>query len=305
MPLVFLLYALFSIVFIICKAGLLYSTPLFFVGSRMAVAGVVLVLYHLYVHGNKFALTRAILFRIICLGFFNIYLTNACEVWGLKYLSSAKTCFVYSLCPFVSALLSLLLFSEKMSKKKWCGLIIGFLGFLPIILGDSSASDLGGAFGISLPELSVATAAFASVYGWILLKQLIADYDVTPVLANGISMLFGGLMALFHSFFVENWNPVPVTEVIPFLECTLLLLVISNLTCYNLYGYLLKKYSATFMAFAGFTTPLFTALFGWIFFGETVSAYFYLSMLIVFCGLAIFKQEEISSGESVRLAKSL
>ena len=138
-------------------------------------------------------------------------------------------------------------------------------------------------------------AAASSVYGWILLKQLVNDNQLSPLTANGTSMLLGGVFALAHSFFVEEWSPFPVTDYSLFLECTLLLIIISNIICYNLYGALLKRYSATFLSFAGFTTPLFTALFGWMILGEVVTWPFFLSFLIVLLGLLKFEQGELRS----------
>ena len=100
-------------------------------------------------------------------------------------------------------------------------------------------------------------------------------------------------MALLNSFMVESWDPIPVSAIGPFWECTLALIIVSNFICYNLYGYLLKRYSATFISFAGFVTPLFTALFGWYYLGETITASFYISAAIVFVGLFMFYQEEL------------
>ena len=136
--------------------------------------------------------------------------------------------------------------------------------------------------------------AICSVYGWILLRQLVKDEGCTPFLANGFSMVVGGCFALTHSRLVENWNPIPVHgSLITFAECSILLIAISSIICYNLYGSLLKKYSATFISFAGFTTPLFTAFFGWIYLGELVTWPFYLSAVMVFAGLFVFYQEEL------------
>lgn len=297
MYLVVLLYAMFASVFIIAKTGLEYSPPLFLVGTRMFFAGIVMLAYLYIFRRKEFTFDKSSIFRVILLAFFNIYLTNVCEVWGLKYLTSSKTCFIYSLSPFVSALLSYAMFSEYMSPKKWFGLLIGFLGFLPIMLYKNPSEVITGNFWVfSWAELAVLTAAISSVYGWIVLKQLVKEHNYSPLMANGLSMLIGGFMALVNSAFVEGWNPTPVTEYLPFLECSLLLLVISNMICYNLYGVLLRKYTATFMSFAGFTTPLFTALFGWFWLGEVVSWPFYLSSGIVFVGLLLFYQEELKGG---------
>ncbi len=144
------------------------------------------------------------------------------------------------------------------------------------------------------------TAAICSVYGWILLKQLVSEHQLSPLMANGMSMLVGGALALGHSFAVEEWRPFPVTNYAIFFECTILLIIISNLICYNLYGMLLKRYSATFMSFAGFTTPLFSALFGWLLLGEIITWPFYLSFVIVLLGLLIFDQDELK--QSYQLA---
>jgi drug/metabolite transporter (DMT)-like permease len=296
--LAFTLFALFASVFTIAKTGLDYSQPIFFVGSRMFMAGILLISYQFIFHRKQCVIARKDLWRILRLGAFNIYLTNIFEFWGLQYLTSFKTCFIYSLSPFLSALFSFFIFSEKMSGKKWLGLIIGFGGIMPMLLSQTTVEERAGElFLFSWAELAVMGAAICSVYGWILLKQLVNENGYTPILANGASMLIGGALALCHSFFVEDWTPVPVSSYFPFLICALLLIVISNLICYNLYGVLLKKFSATFISFAGLSTPVFSAFFGWLFLQEQPTWTFYISLLIVYGGLYIFYQEELQTSE--------
>lgn len=297
MYLVFVLYALFASVFTICKTALEFTEPFFLIGSRMTVAGILMLAYEYYTKPERFSLRKQDFFRVTKLALFNIYLTNACEFWGLKNLTSFKTCFIYSLSPFLSALFSYILLKEKITQKKWIGLAVGFSGFIPILLTQSSTEELSGQFFfLSWAEISVMCAATCSVYGWILLRQLVNESRMTPMMANGFSMFMGGVLALIHSRATENWNPIPVYSFLPFLECALLLLVISNFAAYNLYGHLLKKYTATFMSFAGLTTPIFTALFGWIFLGEIVTYEFYFSLCVVFAGLLLFHQEELKHG---------
>lgn len=291
---VIILYALFASTFTIGKTGLEYAQPLFFVGSRMFVAGILMLAYQYFFKREQFIFKKQDLWRVASLALFAIYLTNVLEFWGLQYLTSFKTCFIYSLSPFASALLSYWMLGDKLTGKKWLGLVIGCLGFLPILINETTKEELTGhIWFLSWAEIAVMIAAFASVYGWVLLKQLVNENGYSPFMANGLSMLLGGIMALVHSFLAEDWNPFPVTEFSPFLDCMLLLILISNFVCYNLYGYLLKRYSATFISFAGFITPLFTALFGWFYLGEIVTWPFYFSALIVFIGLFIFNQEEL------------
>ncbi len=293
MYLVFVLYALFASVFIIAKTGLEYSQPLFLMGSRMVLAGIIMLGYEIYKNPKKFNFNKTILFRLFALATFNIYLTNALELWGLQYLTAFKTCFIYSLSPFLAALLSYFVFSEALSQKKWLGLFIGIIGITPALLSQSSAEEGTSLLFISWPEIALIVATLSSAYGWILLKQIVQENNYSPFMANSLSMLIGGTMALVHSSLVEEWNPIPVTEFVPYFECTIALLVISNLICYNLYGSLLKRFSATFMSFAGFTTPVFTAILGWIFLGESVSWISIFSGVIVFAGLTVFYQDEL------------
>lgn len=291
---VLLLYALFASVFTVSKAALLVTSPLFLVGARMLVAGVVLSGFALWKEGSFFRFGRAVWAQLLLLALFNIYLTNVFEFWGLQYLTSAKTCLIYSLSPFLSALLSYFLFAERLSSQKWGGLLLGSIGFIPILMHQTSQEELGGQFFVfSLAEFSVILATCCSVYGWILLKQVVQEHGLSPVTANGVSMTVGGVIALFHSWCTETWDPFPVSDYAIFFQATCLLIVISNLICYNLYGFLLKRYSATFISFAGFTTPLFAVLFGKFFLGEELSPAFYLSYGVIFAGLLMFDREDL------------
>lgn len=297
MYLVFVMYALFASVFTISKTVLQYAQPLFVVGTRMTLAGVLILAYLILFKKQNFKFSKAGVLRLCALALFNIYLTNMFEFWGLQHLTSFKTCFIYSLSPFLSALFSYFLFSERMTWGKWAGLALGFCGFLPILITEGAEEQhFGSLFFLSWAELFVLSAVVCSVFGWILLRKVVKEDGISPLMANGVSMLLGGAMALTHSWLREDWNPAPFTELMPFLECSLWLILISNLICYNLYGHLLKKFTATFISLAGFTTPLFTALFGWLYLGEQVTTSFYISAGIVFCGLIVFYLQELKQG---------
>lgn len=300
MYLVVLLYALFASVFTVSKTGLQYTQPLFLVGTRMVLAGALLLVYLFIFHRRQFSFSKNALWGLFKLAIFNIFLTNVFEFWGLQFLTSFKTCFIYSLSPFFSALISYFSFNENLSPKKWLGLAIGFIGFFPILLSESTSEEgVRHLFFLSWAEMAVMLAAVTSVYGWIILRQLVKDDGVSPMMANGVSMVAGGAMALVNSYVIEDWHPFPVTNMVSFAECTILLVIISNMICYNLYGYLLRRFTATFMSFAGFTTPLFTAIYGWFFLSEVISGAFYVSAAVVFIGLFLFYQEELKHGYTV------
>lgn len=265
----------------------------------MALAGVILLLHQFIFHKERFNIKKEHFFSLFVLGLISIYVTNIAEIWGIQHMSSAKACLIYSLSPFVAALVAYLVLKETMTSKKWLGLCIGFVGLTPILFVKSSPVELSKSLGLfSWPEIAMLIAVLGSVYGWILLKKIIKEYRFSPIMANGASMLIGGILALIHSYASgEAWTPIPVIgdNMFSLLEIALWMTLISNIICYNLYGYLLTKYSATFMSLAGLITPLFASLFGWYFLNEEITWHFYAAMSLFSVGLFIFYQEEIAT----------
>ncbi len=266
------------------------------VGSRMLFAGLVLLAYVAIRHRPKsFKIKPAHIGGIVLLALSQIYLTNIFEIWAIKHMISSKACLLYSLSPFISALVAYVILKETMSRKKMLGMFVGFLGLMPIIFAQTNEEINSGTFLVfTLAELAMVGAVFASVYGWIQLKKVMTDTSFSPLLANGLSMTIGGILALLHSYFAgEQWSPLPVTNLQPFIINTLIMCLISNLICYNLYGYLLKRFSATFMSFVGLVTPLFASLFGFIWLNETITWHYFVSMILFSVGLVIFYREEM------------
>jgi len=60
-----------------------------------------------------------------------------------------------------------------------------------------------------------------------------------------------------------------------------------------MYGTLLRKYSITFLTFAGFLCPLFGTFFGWFFREETITWHYWVSLSAITAALFIFYREEL------------
>ncbi len=294
MHLVIILFALFASLFTLQKETLNFSEPFFLVGFRMSLAGLLLLAYAKFTNKtSKFHVSHIKLLALLTM--LQIYLTNICEIWGLKYMESSKACLIYSLSPFLAAFIAFIVLKETLSPKKWLGMFIGFVGLIPIMFTQTQQEFASGnIFIFSYAEISLLIAVICSVYGWIILKKVLQDLNYSPIFANGISMLCGGILALIHSFVSgESWQPIPVNNISAFLIYSIIMCFISNMICYNLYGILLKKFSATFMSFAGLVTPMFASLFGFIFLQEVISWHFFASMALFAIGLMIFHQQEI------------
>jgi drug/metabolite transporter (DMT)-like permease len=224
---------------------------------------------------------------------FHIYIIYVLDLWALQYMTSITSAFIYNLTPFISALFSYFWFNEKITGKKALGLALGAISLIPIFYQCSCSAGALSSYGY-FPYIAMLLAASSGAYGWILLRELIKNRHYSPIMVNGLGMLGGGAAALFTSWGFEHWDTVaPVSNLWPFLQLTLLIVITGNIFFYNLYGYLLKRYTATFLAFAGFTCPLFAALFGWLFLGESMSLDLAYSGILVFIGLYLFYQDEL------------
>lgn len=306
--LVIFMYAAWSSIFSLGKMALENSPPIFLTGFRMVFAGVILLTWLFIKDRSSLKIGKKQILPLLALAVFSIYLTNILEFWGLQHLSAAKTCFIYGLSPFFAAIFSYIHFGEKMNRRKMLGMLIGFAGFVPVLMLQTGSENLLSAFSVfSWPELAIMGAALFSVYGWVLLRIIVKNQTLSPMYANGYSMLIGGSMAFVHSFFIDSWNPVPIASghFMPFLQGIILMTLISNILCYNLYGFMLRKYTATFLSFMGLLSPIFASLNSWIILGETPSYIILLSTAVVSLGLFIVYQAELKQGYIVKEEKKL
>lgn len=300
MFLVVLMYALFGSTFTFGKLALMYAKPIFLIGLRMTLAGTFLLGYLFVVDKKKLHIKKEHWYLFIPIILIHVYLAYVCEFWALRYLTAAKTCLLYSLSPFITAIFSYFYFSEHITMKKFIGLLFGTLGFLPVLMAPAAGEQAAFGF-ISWPELMMLVSVFSSVYGWIIFRRLTKFHFYSSFLINGVGMLGGGLLALGTSWLIEATPGVPlVTNWFAMFEWLLLLIIVANIICYNLYGYLLKRYTATFLSFAGFLCPLMAALFGWMFLGERVCWEFFFTLFLVVIGLYLFYQEELRQGYIVK-----
>lgn len=297
-----LMGATFSIVKLILDN---YTDPVFLVGYRMTLAGIILLGYQFLVSPKQFSIhNKSDWSAFIKVALFHVYLCYICEFWSQKYLAPAKVALLFNLTPFITAALSYAMRRQKQSLKKILGLIIGFIGFLPILIAHNPDElRLGKVFLFSLPEMALLVAVLSAAYAWLVVEHLVVKRKYSILFVNGFAMLWGGLLATFTSYlvgtyggpnsFARAWDPWPFTDFGKLTVWVLILILLSNLIYYNVYAWLLHRYSPTFMAFSGLTIPLFAAMWEWLMFGIVIAWPFWLSLAIISLGLTLYYREEL------------
>lgn len=297
MVLIIFLYAIFAATFSLGKIMLNYGPPIYLVGLRMSIAGILLLAYQHFFTNQRLKFHKEHLLLYLQVVMFSIYIPYILRFWGLKYMPSYKASLLYNLGPFISYVLGYFFYAERITWHKVIGLIIGFLGLLPTLMANAPTEEAAGGISfLSWPELSIIASVSSLAYGWIVLRKLIKDHRYPPALVNGMSMFIGGLFALITSYLVESQSCI--VDSAHFFVILALIILFSNVIGHNLYGLLLRYYTPTFLAFASFLTPIFAALYGWMFLSETIAWHFYLSTVMVFAGLAIFYHGEMKEKDT-------
>lgn len=299
MFLIVVLYAFLALTFVFAKFIVGYASPIFIIASRMLIAGALLLLYEVIVAKKNIVPEKKDFFLFFQTSLFHIFFSFVLEFWAMQYVSSSKANIIYSTTPFITAGLSYLLLSEKLSLKKIIGMVLGLGGLMPVILASSSSAEFGNElFRISLPEFILLISVTCAAYAWFLVKKLMHKGYRLPLI-NGIAMLLGGIEALITSLAIEIACPMfkgncvrLVYEWKPFLFWLLMLIVVANFIVYNLYGWLLRHYSLTFITFAGFLCPIFGAIFGWLLLNEKITWHYFASLICISFALYIFYSEE-------------
>ncbi len=293
-----LLYMVFPLMFSLSKMAMNYTPPTTFIALRMISAGLVLLVCFLLQHKERYTIIWEDARLFFKASLFGIYLTYVPELWALQYLSVAKSAFLFVLAPFFTALFAHLYEKESFSFKKIIGLIVGLIGFIPMLIATTGQEEtFKSFFSLNLPEVITILSVAFYAYSWIPIKQLMNEKKYSPWLINGITMLGGGLGAAATSFFCDGWykGVCPITDW-KAVSFYVLLTLFVGVFCYILYTYLLKSFSTTLVSFFCFTEPFFAAFYGWFFLGEKVSYWFFISIFIVSIGLYIFYQEELQIG---------
>lgn len=298
MFLVILLYALFGFTFTLGKVMLFYARPFFIIACRMLIGGAGLLVY---LYANKHIRCKPQMkdwpyYSQVAL--FGIFLPYSLRAWALQYITSTKAAFIFTLMPFFTALFAYFFHKEKLNFRKTTGLLIGFLGMVPTLFTTSSLENFAGSIALfSLPELATVAAVACFGYNLIALQNLVKHRGCPAVLANGISMMLGGFLAFNASMLVEpEWIIGSASIYVGLLALQIL---ISNIICSNLQANLLHHYSPTFLAFAGFLTPLCAAFYGWFLLGEELYIHYFLSFFLVLIGLIIYYYDEMKKHKEI------
>lgn len=293
MILLLVMNAFLALLFTLDKEVLNFLPPMVFLATRTMICGMIFFAFYWFSsHRQEVDITWQDIGRKLLLAFFNIYVVNVMFFHALTSLSSAKASLIYNSKPFIVSILAYFLLRDSISWRKAIGLVIGWLGFIPILFCDNPVQD--GVACLSWGELYALGAAFSVSISYIIYNKIMMKDDSSVALTSAINLFCGGSMALVHSCFTEfNSATLATITFNPYVAFLFVSCVAVTIGWAVSFTYLTSRYPSGFLAATGFTTSLFTAIFEWSLFGRTVSYTFYVTLTCVAIGLLfIYKAEQ-------------
>lgn len=301
------------------KGVLPHTTPLFVAGVRLVPAGI-LVLIAAAIAGRPQpqgwkAWGWIILFAVIDATLFQGFLAE-----GLERTGAGIGSVTIDSQPLIVAVLSCVLFHERIGGLGWLGLAIGVVGIaaigLPIEWLAIHVTRLG-QWVVSLTGIMDATTAeiqaeiqselvFGLGEGLMLLASLSmaigtvmmpkVSEHVDSLVATGWHMILGGLplFALSASVETQQWQNLLPTEWVALIYTT----IFGSAIAYGLFFYFAARQNLISLSSLTFLTPVFALLFGYLLLSETLTVQQWFGVGLTLLGVYTISQRHAFDPET-------
>jgi len=276
-PLLFVL--LWSTGFIGAKFGLPYAEPLTFLATRYVLVIALMGALALAMRAPWPRDWRQVA-HIAVAGL----LVHAVYLGGVfmaihRGLPAGVTALVVGMQPLLTALGAGWLLRERVTRRQWGGLALGFVGVTLVVSSKVTVGDVApGALGAMLAP---ALAALAGItLGTLYQKRFCPGFD----LRSGAVIQFVPTLAL-TAWLASRTETLDVVWSGEFVFALLWLVLVLSLGAISLLNMLIRSGSAVNVASLFYLTPPTTALLAWLLFGETLGAVALAGMVVAVGGV--------------------
>lgn len=234
--------------------------PFLTIEGRVVIAGMALFIYLLLTKKDLHFLQKWKQFLII--GALNAAIPFTLIATAALHLSASISSILNSLTPLFTALVIWAWMKERLSLRKWFGIIIGVLGVVFLVGWSSIPYTKDNIIAIGLAVLSTISYGFAGVYA----KK--AFVGISPLsLATGQQI---GAAVLLLPFTFINMPIINSKTLIPLLA-VIGLAILCTAIAYLLYFYLIESIGPTKTLSVTFLIPVFGMIWGVLFLNEKIT----------------------------------
>ena len=258
---------------------------IFLVTVRVALIGSMLFLYYLLFIRERFQMT--ILKEASITGMFSVFSVSWFFIYALQYISSGLVTLLISSAPVFTALwLKVLLKEEKISKIRYIAIAIGFIGILYLfITGETGLLDDGNILlGGSLSFFGVQCISLATVLN----RKYAPKYKVVTWLSYQYPLVIVLSLIAYLIFDIEPQS-LSTSQIV-----RIGALVISNLSAFTAFTWLIRRVSALQVASVDYLVPIVGVTAGVIFLNESFNSNVIVAAVFIFISLLLNTREEFS-----------
>mgnify|MGYP006280905721 CR=1 FL=1 len=273
------------------------TTPLFLGGIRILPAGILVLIAGLLFNRPQpkgwFAWGWISLFALVDGTLFQGFLAE-----GLVRTGAGIGSVMIDTQPLTVALLSSLLFGDRVRKIGWLGLLFGIVGVSLIGLpdqwiwqglqGNFAAFEVNGARLLENGEWLMLLASLSMAVGTILIRYVCRYAD--PVMATGWHMLLGGIPLFVLSGMTETqqWQHLNFENGMAMAYAT----IFGSAIAYGIFFYIASIRNLTSFSALTFLTPVFALLFGNLLLAETLTQLQWVGVGFTLVSIYLINQRE-------------
>ena len=158
--------------------------------ARFFVASILLVIVAVKMEGKLPRLNRGQVLLTAVLGLTGIFIYNICFFGALARVPAGRTSLFVSLTPIVTAILAVLIFSERLGLRRWIGIVVALLGAIVVITrGDliGGIADISQSLGLGELMMLGAVLSWAT---YTLISRKVLE-TLSPIVATTYGTLWG------------------------------------------------------------------------------------------------------------------
>jgi len=240
--------------------------------------GAVTLLALVRVLGRKMPSGRTVWPYLLVIGVMNTAVPFALLSWGQQYVPSAFAGISMAALPLFVLPLAHFFSDEKMSSRKFFGVILGFIG-AAVLIGPSAFDFSDGS--LALPQLACIGAAFSYAISSVLTRRCPPIDSITMA---ALTLVIGAMclipaMLMFEG--VPMWVDGRAGYAIVFLG------LVPTAFAALLRVQTIRSAGAVFMTLVNYQVPVWSMVFGAWVLSEVLPLRFFAALGLILCGLAI------------------
>jgi drug/metabolite transporter (DMT)-like permease len=294
------LYTAWGTTYLAIREGVKTLPPALFGGTRLALAGLVLLGW-LAARGQRFSMPRREFLGTalvgVCLFVFGNGLITAAE----KTVPSIVAAVLVASTPIWLAVLEMLWpWGERLTVRGWCGLVLGLAGVLVLLYPELRRIDLS----LDAGPLLVLGSAFAWAVGSFVIRHRKRETS-SHLLSAGYQMFIGGLTLSLIGLAIGEGQQLTADVFTPTAVFAFFyLLVVGSLIGFVAYTWLLGHVSGALVGTYAYVNPIVAILVGWQLGKEELSPWILGGMAVILAGVALVRIGGVRPPRAARITQA-